>query len=799
MSEVKRVRYFEYEFLDAADFEVEQEYHRSMRYKHNRDFHTWGIGHGLEVNLAEDQEAGEETKVTVNPGTAVDSEGREIVLPISKTIDFDQPGYEANKSYYVTIKWHEQPGPPAQQDELKRWEEIPDIDTSETFPEKPGITLVLVKVTLKNEKIIAAIDNSDRRYAAIELGDDTVSSSKIVKADGKTGQDTDQGEGIKTPHIQDGAVTTPKLADEAVTNAKLNNGSVDEDKLGAAVKGKLVTNGNSHNHSGGDGAQISHSSLNKDDGRNPHGTTAADVGALPVKGGSVNGNVAVNGSLQSKVLEFYGAGSDSGVPPHHYAIYREAGPESPPYPDLIIAYHTGIKIGGHWSYEGTRFYNDAPQNEGATEIMSVGKGDNNTRVNYNLIVHGNIGIRTMAPDATLHVKGIALFEGTSGTFSLYGGVEEREYNGYLQLLNSVRAASAWGLKAGGILVSDAYAYAYPGKNDLIVKGKVGIGTPNPGAKLEVVADSLTWGGWIEAIRLGSYYHAAITHPDGGLLFGFHKPNRSFYFGDMINGNYPVIIHADDAGGRLWAKRLTGTYGDYAEYFESKDGKEIEAGISVILDGGKIRPAKTSEAPMGIISASPGIVGGVHVEWPGKYLKDEFGKKIMEEYQEEIMVAKKEKVKKERQKVEKKKVKEKVKRTEVVEKKGKYYQVEVEENVEREIEELLFKEVDLYDGVSKKKIGKHRVPVMESYEEEIDVLDEDGQPVMVDSGKFETKTRPKLNPDYDETKEYIPREKRPEWNCVGLLGQLPLRKDQPTAPTWIKIKDISKDVELWLVK
>jgi hypothetical protein len=90
-------------------------------------------------------------------------------------------------------------------------------------------------------------------------------------------------------------------------------------------------------------------------------------------------------------------------------------------------------------------------------------------------------------------------------------------------------------------------------------------------------------------------------------------------------------------------------------------------------------------------------------------------------------------------------------------------------------------------------------VMETYEEEIDVLDEKGQPVMVGSGKFETKTRPKVNPQYDETKEYIPREKRPEWNCVGLLGQLPLRKGQPTAPTWIKIKDISKDVELWLVK
>ena len=79
------------------------------------------------------------------------------------------------------------------------------------------------------------------------------------------------------------------------------------------------------------------------------------------------------------------------------------------------------------------------------------------------------------------------------------------------------------------------------------------------------------------------------------------------------------------------------------------------------------------------------------------------------------------------------------------------------------------------------------------------MDENGQQVMIGSRKFKTKKRPKINPEYDEIKKYIPREKRPEWNCVGLLGQIPLRKGQPVAPTWVKMKDISGDVELWLVK
>jgi hypothetical protein len=239
--------------------------------------------------------------------------------------------------------------------------------------------------------------------------------------------------------------------------------------------------------------------------------------------------------------------------------------------------------------------------------------------------------------------------------------------------------------------------------------------------------------------------------------------------------------------------------DYAEYFESKDGKKILPGTSVVMDSGKIRPAKKNESPIGVISANTGIVGGIYLEWPKKYLTDEFGKQIMEEYKEEIMKPQKKKIKKELQKMEKKTVKDKVTRIEVVKIDGKYCQKEITETVEREIQEPVFKEVDLYDAAGKNRIGKHDIPVMETYEEEIDILDDNGRPVVVGSGKFETKTRPKINPEYDETKEYIPREQRPEWNCVGLLGQLPLRKGQPVAPTWIKIKDISKDVELWLVK
>ncbi len=57
----------------------------------------------------------------------------------------------------------------------------------------------------------------------------------------------------------------------------------------------------------------------------------------------------------------------------------------------------------------------------------------------------------------------------------------------------------------------------------------------------------------------------------------------------------------------------------------------------------------------------------------------------------------------------------------------------------------------------------------------------------------------LNPDYDETQTYVSRENRVEWDIVGLMGKLRIRKGQPTGSNWIKIKDINAGIEEWLVR
>ena len=60
-------------------------------------------------------------------------------------------------------------------------------------------------------------------------------------------------------------------------------------------------------------------------------------------------------------------------------------------------------------------------------------------------------------------------------------------------------------------------------------------------------------------------------------------------------------------------------------------------------------------------------------------------------------------------------------------------------------------------------------------------------------------RKKLNPEWDSSKQYVSREDRKEWEAIGLVGKLRLKKGQPTNPNWIKLRDISDTVEEWLVR
>ena len=86
------------------------------------------------------------------------------------------------------------------------------------------------------------------------------------------------------------------------------------------------------------------------------------------------------------ILSFGGVGGDSGVGNQAYNVYQIGGSWTYPYPDLGIGYHTGIRIGAYYGYNGTRFYNN---HDWGTQIGSFGDGDNNLRSYYDIIAYAS--------------------------------------------------------------------------------------------------------------------------------------------------------------------------------------------------------------------------------------------------------------------------------------------------------------------------------------------------------------------------------------------------------------------------
>ena len=179
--------------------------------------------------------------------------------------------------------------------------------------------------------------------------------------------------------------------------------------------------------------------------------------------------------------------------------------------------------------------------------------------------------------------------------------------------------------------------------------------------------------------------------------------------------------------------------DYAEYFEWTDGNpdnEDRVGYSVVLEGDKIRKATEGETPIGIISGVPAVVGDNPMGWQGTWKTDEWGRKINKE----------------------------------VEFVRWEYDYQSEEGAEVVKQEQNWKVSDLPEDLE--------IP---------------------DNAKYYTKLESQYSDDYDPSKSYTLREYRQEWSAVGLMGKLRLRKGQPVASTWIKMRDEGNNIEMWLVK
>ena len=98
-----------------------------------------------------------------------------------------------------------------------------------------------------------------------------------------------------------------------------------------------------------------------------------------------SGSIFISHTVRN--LYFSGVGGNSNAPADSYSLYQEPGAWTHPYPDLVIGWHTGVKIGGYYGYGGTKFYNNNPAS--GSLIASIGDGDNVMRSYDNIIAYAS--------------------------------------------------------------------------------------------------------------------------------------------------------------------------------------------------------------------------------------------------------------------------------------------------------------------------------------------------------------------------------------------------------------------------
>ena len=220
------------------------------------------------------------------------------------------------------------------------------------------------------------------------------------------------------------------------------------------------------------------------------------------------------------------------------------------------------------------------------------------------------------------------------------------------------------------------------------------------------------------------------------------------------GGGVVIKFESQGNGRFDGGADVGNASDYAEYFEWLDGNTSNAdrrGITVVLDGEKIRPATDSDDTskiIGVVSANPAVVGdSAWSEWQLAHQKDAYGSWVTEDKEYLIW-----------------------------NKKG--YVTDSHTGVKTEIPQpdITDPNMDADNQILVSDIEKERA------------RNEEFCPQWaIDQNIRITKPSRTYNPDYDPTRTYEPRSARKEWSAIGLVGKLVVRRGQPIGANWILMK------------
>lgn len=176
-------------------------------------------------------------------------------------------------------------------------------------------------------------------------------------------------------------------------------------------------------------------------------------------------------------------------------------------------------------------------------------------------------------------------------------------------------------------------------------GNIGIGTSTPGGRLHVTAATGA-GAWLATADSNCAVRAwatSVSYVDHILRLDAERaPGTAYNFllARASASTTPDVKFKLAGDGNAYADGAwTGGGADYAEFFEWLDGNpdaEDRRGLTVVLEGDRIRPATAADGAariIGVVGATPTIVGdAAWNHWSGKHRRDEYGAVLSEEYE-----------------------------------------------------------------------------------------------------------------------------------------------------------------------
>ncbi len=416
---------------------------------------------------------------------------------------------------------------------------------------------------------------------------------------------------------------------------------------------------------------------------------------------------------------------------------------------------------------------------GHNEALNVGSSSNRGRVQIHTTDARQLTTcRFTASDAPARISIGKSRGGSPGTFTI---LQDNDYVGAIEFKAadgndcSSACAGIWARINGAPGADDVpgrlvFGTTSDGSNDyseratILANGRMGLGTSAPisdfdvdgkiNARNDVYSTDSYYGGrdddnvYAGGSGEGMFVYAASD--DTTYIQASDAVDTGNVFLCKVNGSDRIEFDAD-GDGHFDGVADAGN-ADFAEYFEWEDGNpsnEDRRGYPVVISNGKVRKATSSDAAssiIGAVSAEPGFVGNAAaLGWKDRYKTDDFGTRL---------------------------------RVDIV------YLVWNKE------------------GAPQPKAGDYRSCTSAEKRAPIDKIDDPKYKVPAFAKTQNIRVTEKglvPNPAFDSSKNYISRQERKEWATIGLLGQVPIRKGEPTGDRWIKLKEMTSSLELWLVR